>query len=207
MNYVCENPASDRHADNKTFSNQPWNPSFGQYAGQMLENPGPQRIEAGSKANPIVLTDPERGSSLWQELPTPQKLNTDPNLDDPLCQATIETFIAQLKSVLLDGQSLSEKCKLQHDQIIRLRRESQGLQYRKSAWKENYRKAEVELKSERQRAYKRVKDLEEKVRDLSQQVENLEGKLKRARMSARVGYTLPGDDGTLDDMPNVQSQK
>lgn len=49
MNYVCENPASDRHADNKTFSNQPWNPSFGQYAGQMLENPGPQRIEAGSK--------------------------------------------------------------------------------------------------------------------------------------------------------------
>ena len=92
--------------------------------------------------------------------------------------------------MLLDGQSLLEKCKLQHDQIIRLRRESQGLQYRKSAWKENYRKAEVELKSERQRAYKKVKDLEEKVRDLSQQVENLEGKLKRARCAiCLIGFS------------------
>lgn len=83
--------------------------------------------------------------------------------------------------MLLDGQSLLEKCESQHDKIIRLRYELQGLQYRKSVWKDNCWKVESELKSERQRASKNVHDLREKVRNLEEQVQDLEGKLERAR--------------------------
>lgn len=88
-----------------------------------------------------------------------------------------------MKSLLLDGQLLSEKCESQTQEIVQLRYEIQGLHHRKSTWKEKYWKADSKLKLQRQHASQTVGDLEGKVRQLEEQVQDLEVKLERVRCS------------------------
>ncbi|KAL8788268.1 MAG: hypothetical protein Q9213_001788 [Squamulea squamosa] len=173
-------------ADNKTFSNEPWDSKIGQNAGPVLVPPESQFVETGSEADPIILVDSKSGTSGGQDLHVARKRYTGHNPDTLLCNATTGTFSARLKSVLTDGERLVEKCESQQKEIIRLRYEAQGMQYRKSVIKEKYWMVE----SERQRASKNAKDLGEKVRDLEEQVQRLETKLERIRcVICLVGFS------------------